>query len=281
MFHFTRRTIVTAAVLTIAALIAPHATAANTVWNQGFETDTSGWFHEDNGWSGTVDRTASGGGSLALSSAGGTFHAEYTQTDAAGGLTGPFSRFDMYRDTWPNGFTARVDVYLDTGWSAGEGFDYSVAVNGSDDTHLQDFIFHVTQDTSSGQLLVAGSNNTNFDPREDLETINHHTVASSGWYTLEHAFHAVGDGTFAANMNLRDAADTILFTETRTVAEAGSPATASQIGGNRYAWFTNIDIAGGIGVDNHQLITGTAIPTPAALPAGLALMGLLTLRRRR
>lgn len=72
--------------------------------------------------------------------------------------------------------------------AAGEGFDYAVAANGQDGNHLRDFIFHVTQDTSTGNLLVGGSNNTNFAPREDLDTLNHATIDASGWYTFEHKF---------------------------------------------------------------------------------------------
>lgn len=220
-----------------------------TVFFQGFEADTLGWEDETTTWSGNVTRVASGTDGIA--SADGSWHATFTQTDAAGGLTGPFTRFDGYRDEWPGEWCTKTDIYLDTGWAAGEGFDFSVASNGSDGAHQRDFIFHVTKDTSTGDLLVGGSNNTNFDPREDLETINHYDVDASGWYTFEHRFYDAGDGTLAVDLNLYDDAGTLLFTETRNDT---SDVLATDIGANRYGWFTNIDIAGGIEVDNTELL---------------------------
>jgi len=257
---------------------------ATTVWNQGFETDASGWLDADDAWYGTINRVASGGGTLGLTSASGSNHAEVFQSGPLGDETGVFSRFDGYRDVWPGSMTASIDVYLDNSWSLGEGFDYSVAVNGSDNNHQQDFIFHITKDTSTQSILVAGDNNTNFDPREDLETLNHYEVTGSGWYTFEHVFRDFGDGTLAVDMNLRDSAGVLLFSETRN-----TPANvlATEIGGNRYAWFTNVDIASGIGVDDHTLTipsdadTG-AIPEPMTMIAlGMAVAGLGGYIRKR
>lgn len=248
---------------------------AAQVWNQDFEVDSAGWLdNDDYAGYGNIDQVASGGGTLGLTSASGSGHAEVQQVGDPGDESGPFSRFDGYRSVWPGGMTASIDIYLDTAWAAGEGFDFSVAANGSDGDHEQDFIFHVTQDTSSGNLLVAGSNNTNFDPREDLDTLaNHYVVPATGWYTFEHVFRDLGDGTLAVDMNLRDSGGSLLFTETRNDA---SNILATVVGGNRYAWFTNVDIAGGIAIDNHTL---EVVPEPASL-ALLGLGGLAMLRRR-
>ncbi|WP_428387736.1 hypothetical protein [Mucisphaera sp.] len=250
------------------------ASALSLVFDQGFETDTAGFFDENNGWTGNVNRVASG--TNGITSADGSFHAIFTQTNTPNiGLSGPFSQFDGYRTVWPGGMLASIDIYLDPATlAAGEGFDYSVAANGSDGSHQRDFIFHVTKDTSTGDLLVGGSNNTNFDPREDLETINNIALGSAGWYTFEHAFYDAGDGSLAVDLNLRNAAGTLLFTETRNSA---LDVIATEIGGNRYSWFTNIDVAGGIAVDNAQL---SVVPTPAAFGAGLIGMGAVLLRRR-
>ncbi|MBD3309440.1 hypothetical protein GF339_23805 [candidate division KSB3 bacterium] len=211
-----------------------------TVFFQGFETDTSGW----EPYNGSVTQTASGTGGI--TSAAGGFHA-VLGSPANGG---PFTRFGGYHDTWPEGgFTASLDIYLDTGWAAGEGFDYSVAANGSDGNHQRDFIFHVTKDTSTGDLLVGGSNNSNFTPREDLENINHYVVSSSGWYTFQHVFYDNG-GSLAVDLNLLDSSGTVLFTETRSTAADTIP---GEVGGNRYGWFTFIDVSGGIAIDNTSL----------------------------
>ncbi len=245
------------------------------VWNQGFETDASGWLDDDDfAGFGNIDQVASGGGTLGLTSATGSGHAEVQQVGPVGDESGPFSRFDGYRSVWPGGMTASLDIYLDTSWAAGEGFDLSVAANGSDGNHRRDFVFHVTQDTSSGDLLVGGSNNTNFDPREDLETLNHYVVPASGWYTFEHVFYDAGDGSLAVDLNLRDTGGSLLFSETRNDA---SDVLATVVGGNRYSWLTNVDIAGGIAIDNHTL---DVVPEPASL-ALLGLGGLTILKRKR
>lgn len=238
---------------------------ASEVFNQGFESNTDGWLDQNSGWSGLVDRVSSG--TSGIVSASGDYHAVFSQTNASGGLTAPFTRFDGYRDTWTGPYQARAAIYLDTNWASGEGFDYSVASNNSSGTHLQDFIFHVTKDTSTDQLLVGGSNNTNFDPREDLETINSVAITQSGWYTFEHSFFDNGDGTLAVALNLYDSGGTLIFTEIRNTS---ANLLATVVGGNRYGWFTNIDIAGGINVDD---VTLNVVPLPPAAFAGLGLLG--------
>jgi hypothetical protein len=252
-------------------LIAGSAVAGD-VFSQGFESNTNGWFDSSNGWYGSVDRVASG--TNGVSSASGSYHATFTQSDDTGG----FTRFDGYRDSWTGSYSASVAIYLDTGWGAGEGFDYSVASSTSSGNHLRDFIFHVAMDSSTGELLVGGSNNTNFDPRQDLENLNHAVIADSGWYTFEHSFYEMGDGSLGVALNLYDAGGNLLFTEVRNNA---SDLIASNVGGNRYGWFTNIDIAGGINVDD---VTLNVVPLPPAALAGLGMLagfpGVRKLRQR-
>ena len=241
-------------------------------FSQSFETDTSGLLDGDSSWHGDVQRVSSGTGGIA--SPDGGSHAIVTQGTPPATETGPFTRFDGYRDTWPGEWTAEVKVYLDTDWAAGEGFDYSVAANGSDGNHQRDYIFHVTKDTSTGKLLVAGSNNTNFEPREDLDTLsNNYEVETSGWYTLKHRFYDDG-GVLAVDLMLVDAAGVTVFTETRkdnadTIGTGGG--TGGEVGGNRYGWFTNIDIDGGIAVDGLKLTvpgTGDTEGAVTELPEG-------------
>ncbi|MEO0531882.1 MAG: hypothetical protein AAF266_15105 [Planctomycetota bacterium] len=251
----------------------PQLGLATVVWDQGFESDTSGWFDDSNGWTGSATRVASGTGGITSKTGG--FHAVFEQNSNGGSLSAPFSRFDGYRTVWPGGFTASIDIYLDTSWAAGAGFDYSVAVNGSDGNHQRDFIFHVTQDTSTGSLLVGGSNNTNFAPREDLETLNNYEVTASGWYTFEHDFRDAGDGTLAVDLNLRDDSGTLLFTETRN---DGSDVIATEIGGNRYAWFTTVTVTNGIDLDNHSL---SVVPEPFGIGFFGTLFGAAYYARRR
>ena len=177
---------------------APVIGASVVHFEQSFETDTARVFDENSGWFGTITQAAGG-----ASPQDGTMHAVVTQDGDPGDETALFTRFDGYRAVWPGDWVAEVKVYLDTGWSNGEGFDYSVATSDTSGAHRRDFVFHVTKDSSTGQLLVGGSNNTNFDPIENLESGNHYVVASSGWFTLQHVFHDNG-GVLSVDLNLVD-----------------------------------------------------------------------------
>ena len=220
---------------------------------QGFEADAQGLRDGSSGWYGQVTRAASGTDGIV--SAEGSHHAVIEQGffdgQTSGAESGAFTRFDGYRSEWLGEWSAEVQVYLDTGWSAGEGFDYSVASNNAAGVHLRDFIFHVTKDSSTGDLLLGASNNTNFDPREDLETLpNFAVIGQSGWHTLQHRFYEDG-GVLAVEMRVLDGAGAVVFSQ--VLSNPGD--LIGNVGGNRYGWFTNIDIAGGIAVDGLKLTT--------------------------
>ena len=211
---------------------------------QGFESDSAGVF--SGGDYGTV--TVVENGSLAangITTPDGTHFALLSETDS-----GPYTRFDGYRATFSDGLSAGVKVYLDTDWAAGSGFDYSVAASGSDGAHQRDFIFHVAKDIDTGQLLIAASNNSNGAVRQDLETVpGHEEIASSGWYTFQHTFHEVA-GKLAVDLEVIDASGTVVFSQTLTNVADTIPA---EVGGNRYGWFTDITVSGGLAVDTLGL----------------------------
>jgi len=215
---------------------------------QGFQIDTNGWLDFDSDWYGIVTRVDSG--TDGIDSSVGDYHAIFeggpspTDTDESG----PFTRFEGYNDVWLGTWTAEIDVYLDPSWGTSQGFDYSVAATGSDGYHQRDYIFHVNNDASTGKLLIAGSNNTNFAPREDLENLNHYEITEAGWYTFQHYFYDDG-GALSVDLNLINIEGTVLFTETRSNA---GDIIATEIGGNRYGWFTFINVDGGIAVDEHK-----------------------------
>lgn len=253
---------------TLGAMVVALTTIAGTasaseVFFQGFESDTVGWF----GNGGTVTAVASGTGGI--TSFTGSQHAV---VDGSG-----YTQFDGYRSAWGGPMTARASVYLDTSWGTGEGFDYSVAATRQDGTHLRDFIFHVTQDTSTGDLLVGGSNNSNNGSlNQNLENLNHYTVGASGWFTLEHAFRDFGDGSLAVDLNLYDASGTKVFTETRHTA---TDLIATVVGGNRYGWFAVNAVTGGLNVDDVSL---TIAPLPPAMLAGMGMLaGIAGVRKVR
>jgi hypothetical protein len=194
---------------------------------------------------GSVQRVPSGTNGLASSE--GNAHALVSSVAAD---AGPFTRFDGYKNTWTGTWKTEIDVYLDPAWTDGTGFDYSVAANGTDGNHQRDYIFHVAKDTSTGQLLVAGSNNTNYAVREDLDSItNHYVVTSAGWYTLEHVFREQA-GALAVDLNLLNAGGSVLFTETRFDAADAIPA---EVGGNRYGLFAVATVPGGLPIDNASI----------------------------
>ncbi|MCP3056592.1 hypothetical protein [Aurantimonas marianensis] len=221
---------------------------------QGFEDDTSGVIDGGGGWFGNVTQTNTGANGI--DAASGDFYGIVEQTGGSS-PTGPFTRYgDRDADPFDGEYTTSIKVYLDSaadgggGWDDGEGFDFSVAANKTDDTHLRDFIFHVTQDTSTGDLLINASNNTNFDPREDLDTLaGTATITEDGWYTFEHRFYDNG-GVLAVDLNVIDEDGTIIFT--KTLSDAGDD--INNVGTDpRYGWFTNIDVDGGIAVDDWSL----------------------------
>ena len=252
------------------------AASATPAFFQGYETDTAGWFTGPTSWSGSItreDQSVAG-----VTPFEGNFYGRFQQTNEAGGLTGPFSRLGDRPTAFPGEFAASTAIFLDLSMAAGEGFDYSVAASRTNGDHLRDFIFHVTKDTSTGKLLVGGSNNTNFDPREDLETINNFEVTESGWYIFEHLFRDDG-GVLAVDLNLKDMFGLTLFTETRSTPSD----LISGVAGHRYAWFTNIDVQNGILVDATSIGLTAAVPVPAALPllaTAIGVLGFVSRRRR-
>lgn len=235
-----------------------------TPWSQGFESDTTGWFDGLQGSDtyGTITRVT---GPLS------PFQGSAYATVVGDNDSAPFTRFGGYSDTFPyGGYKTSLAVYLDPGaMQLGDGFDYSTASNDAAGVNRRDFIIHVGKQ-ANGDLLVAGSNNSNFATRMDLASINHYAVTSAGWYIMESAFRDNGSGVLAVDLNLRDASNTLLFTETRSDA---SDIIGTTVGGNRYGWFTFT--TGTFSIDAASI-------TPA--PGGAALLGLggvLGARRRR
>jgi hypothetical protein len=216
--------------------------AFGTVWDQDFSVGTEGWFDPI---------TAVGNGTARVEG-------------------GAFSRFDGYHDTWNGTWVAEVDVYLDPTWAVGQGFDYSVAANGSDGNHQRDYIFHVGVVAGSG-LLVNGSNNADFttNPYKLLNDNGgvYHEVTQAGWYTLQHVFYDAG-GYLAVDLNLLDSGSNVLWTAIR---ENVADTIPGEVGGNRYSWFTHIDVSGGILIDNHQRFANA--PT---FPTGKANFGFMS-----
>lgn len=206
-----------------------------------FETDTSAFV--PNGSTLGIEASGTNG----VDTEDGESHLRVGTADT----NGAFTRFGGYGQG-DTGFVSQIKIFLDTGMEPGEGFDWSVAASNQSGNHLRDFIFHVTRDTDSGNIIIGADNNTNSAPQLNLETKNHAAVGESGWYTFEHKFYENDAGALEVAMNVYDDAGNWLFTEVRS-----DPADTfdTMFGGSRYGWFTNVDVDGGIAVDSVSLKT--------------------------
>lgn len=204
-------------------------------YEQGFEDSAASFLVYG---SGSVGRVASG--SDGVTSFEGGYH---------GVVSGSvYTRFDGYRTDFGEGYTTKIAIYLDPSIALGEGFDYSVASNQTTNVHQRDFIFHVTKDSGTGQLLIGASNNSNAPAvREDLDTLpNNAEVTAAGWYTFEHYFFETADGSLAVAMSVYDDAGNLVFNQ---ISNSPSDIVDSNVGGNRYGWFTVNTVTGGLRID--------------------------------
>jgi len=220
-------------------------------------------------------------------------------TDLTGGggptvnCSGPFTRWGGYGSTWYGGWTTQVDIYLDAAYALanadsysgnlaaltttptdptvkGTRFDYSSAVNNEQGDFIRDFGFNVATGpdphgnlTCSGFIATAGMNVNRsgadaYDPGHGATCI-----PDSRWYTFKHKFSEnmtthnlevlmqiipVGSSTPAASWTIEDTLDHI---------HGADPAT--NVGCNRYGWFTDQEIWG-LPIDNASIDGGCTAP---------------------
>lgn len=217
---------------------APANAATSPDYTQDFSAGTSGWFDFGTGsivWNGTEKNAT-----------------------AVGGDTGPFTRFDTFRDEWPGDYRAQLDVYLDPAWAEGTGFDYSVAANGTDNAHERDFIFHLGVDAEG--LWVYADNNSSSSITKNPAAVTL-SAGKAGWYTMRHDF-TDDNGVLSVTMTLLDAKGKQLYTRTLS-NPADTIGAGGAVGGNRYGWFTVITVAGGVTIDNTRLALLPVAPASA------------------
>jgi len=274
-----RLTLVACAVLPVMAISQP--ASATVLFSQGFETDNSGWF--------TPTRVGSGGGSLGVTSASGSFHAE------AGG---DFTRFGGYNYGAGNvggvdfiEYKTSVDIFLDVSgnWANDTRFDFTSAIsNISDGNHLRDFIFsggfYNSADNDgpgggSDRFVFSASNNSPGWPRNPAR--DPFAITTGGWYTFEHHFYDDG-GALRVDMNILTSGGALanqwsLSNPGDLIASGGGV-----VGGSRYGWFP-VNEFSALAIDNSHMETrDSTIPEPStALLLGLGMLGAGLIRRKR
>lgn len=264
-------------VLATAAALASQIACATLLYTNGFESNTSDWTN--------TTQVASGTGGI--TSAGGSFHAEVT--------SGGFSRWGGYNygagNAVPTSFQeyrTSVDIYLDVGgnFTNDQRFDFTSAINNAGGTHLRDFAFNVgfyddaSAPGSGDRFVISASNNTgranSFPKNPGRSPV---AIATTGWYSFEHHFYDLG-GVLAVDLTIFDAADVAVASWTLSNAAD----LIAGVGGNRYGWFSSIEMPS-LAIDNAflEVIDAAApVPEPAALAlVGLALLGLGSTRRKR
>ena len=230
---------------------------------QGFETDTAGWFDASNGGSGVIMRQPSGyaiagGYASGIASSTAAYHARVSGVPCTvpAPCVGPNTRWGGYSDSFPiGGYRTEIDIYLDVGWAASHldaRFDFSSAINDTAGTHRRDLVFNAgtnrVVDPGPAGFFVNASTNafraSSFpqNPCPSPSTLPNLCrtpvhITSSGWYTFRHTFRDDG-GFLAVDMEILNAGGGTVALWTIYTGDA-----IAIVGGNRYGWFANEEIA--------------------------------------
>lgn len=261
------------------------ADAAVELFNQGFESDTAGWFD----FGGTIAQVSSSGGALGVSSANGSGHAEVAIGSGTG--DGAYTAFGAYRYTWPGEFIRQsLDIYIDPaagdvgdGWfldnAVSDNLNNSIGISGSSDWRegggvgalkATDGNWWVAADADGGAYQGPASGGVGLK------------IDTAGWYTILSEWVANGDGlTVDRNTYIYNSSGVELYSNlnSQQVPLTG----AFPIGGNRYGWLAaNSPTSMTLAIDNSVLtVNDPAVPEPTALLVWVGLGFCLSAQRRR
>lgn len=247
---------------------------ANIPYQQGFETDASGWNASNTD---TITRVPSGTGGINTSPVGGSFYANITNSPndyQAGYGDSQYTYYGGRVQNYVSNFQQSVDVYVNTGWAAPTNpgapafeIDSSPA---SAVTGFSDY-----NDEHNFQFFVDGSGNVAVKA-DGATTIG--TIASTGWYRFTETFERTGNGVepVSNKFSITDLATSSQIGSTVNLSTATMP--SNELGGNGYTWFTvwqNGFAGDTLAIDNAMT---SFVPEPASL--GLLAIGGLVLARR-
>jgi len=249
--------------------ISAQASAPPGPYFNGFEKNTNGWFNEG----GAITREPSGyvspsGYASGIASASGGYHARLevdpspgTCSSASGNhpiYYGPLTNWGGYSSTFPSGgYKTQLDIYLDVTWAISHPdarFDWSSAINDPGGNFRRDFVFNAgTDPLGLPQFVISGGNNSTrcgADPSDPGHMPI--LITQSGWYTFEHSFNGTQGGALSVTMTItQKSTGTVMGTWVRSDP---SDVVGVTVGGNRYGWFVQNEIAD-LAVDN-SLRTG-------------------------
>ncbi len=255
------------------------ATAAAAPAFQGFETNTGDWTFYDGG--AQSGRVPSGGGTLGVPSASGSYHAELFNVHDAympGYGSAGYSFFGGRDPVYQGSFYQAVDVYINPASSGlGLWIDMSPADIDGTSLYAAESNFRLTGNGSA--VSVQAINGSNLA-----------SLTSAGWYSFETVWSKGANPTDLINMdlNLYDSTHTLLGSESflATFPEGSHPGQSQYLGNNSYVWFTvwqNGYANDVVAIDNVRTgLMPSPIPAPGALllcAVGTSVVGFL--RRRR
>jgi hypothetical protein len=243
---------------------------ATTVFTQGFETDTAGWLGDGNTstwpW-GTITRVASGGGTLGVASASGSYHAEVTTSSV--GSSGASTRFGGYSSVWPGGFSQSLDIYIDPSQgNIGDGWFLDNALYSNTGSWLEAGGVGAEKTAAGTWSLAADWDGASY-PGGGID------VTTAGWYTIVSEWTEEGTKV-GRNTYVYDSLGTEIYSAT---LQSGQQDIANA-GGWGYGWVGRSTAPAGftLAIDNSSL---TTVPEPGvATLFGLGIAGLAWRSRR-